>query len=343
MFNIGEKDRQGKQKRIEYRGRHLRASRTGGVALRAQTEAAGLNVTANTKHGFRVSTRVAKGTNVAMQSGRLRVRGRYGRGPTKLNLSKSGLTVSTKNKLGTFNWVKPNRSSVKLGGVQVRGKNAATIQMVYLGFMAVGFLIKLAALLVYWVFQILFIGLQYLGIGLWKLGQATAGLVGAGAGALRDRVQHRRLQRLQARGRSLLEQQDANASSWDAERRRAALIYLIVLRGRGRSATAEIPDLADAEASSEKVREVAPLIDGALSAAEKGPAEATRALTAALAARYAELVSGDSLSETLFELDEMSRREGPRTVLQDRLLEAYADGAGLAMTRAPSAEHGPQR
>jgi hypothetical protein len=59
------------------------------------------------------------------------LRGRYGKGPTKLNLSKSGVSVSAKNEFGAFGWIKPNRSSVKLGGVQIRGKNAAIIQMIY--------------------------------------------------------------------------------------------------------------------------------------------------------------------------------------------------------------------
>ncbi|MFW5828076.1 MAG: hypothetical protein ACOCU4_08285, partial [Alkalispirochaeta sp.] len=66
MFNIGKKDEYGRQRRIEHRGKYLRASRTGGVSLRAQTKAAGLNITGNTSHGIRVSTRIAKGTNVAV-------------------------------------------------------------------------------------------------------------------------------------------------------------------------------------------------------------------------------------------------------------------------------------
>ncbi len=58
MFNIGKKDEYGRQRRIEHRGKYLRASRTGGVSLRTQTQA---------------------------------------------NLSKSGVSFSTKNSLGTFN------------------------------------------------------------------------------------------------------------------------------------------------------------------------------------------------------------------------------------------------
>ena len=34
MFGLGHKDKDGKQVRIEHRGKYTRASRTGGVALR---------------------------------------------------------------------------------------------------------------------------------------------------------------------------------------------------------------------------------------------------------------------------------------------------------------------
>jgi hypothetical protein len=36
MFGLGRKDKDGKQVRIEHRGKYTRASRTGGVALRAE-------------------------------------------------------------------------------------------------------------------------------------------------------------------------------------------------------------------------------------------------------------------------------------------------------------------
>ena len=132
FLNFGKKDRYGKQRRIEHRGKNLRISRTGGAALRTQAKVAGLNVTANTRHGLRISSRVAKNTQIALQNGRPVLRGRYGRGATRMNLSKSGVSVSTRNALGTFNWVKPNRSSVKIAGIQLRGKKAANIQLVYL-------------------------------------------------------------------------------------------------------------------------------------------------------------------------------------------------------------------
>lgn len=124
------RDAAGRLKRIEYRGKYLRVSRTGGIALRAQTKAAGINLTANSSRGMRVSTRITKGTQVALQNGRFVLRGRYGKGPIKLNLSKSGLSVSTRTSVGTFNLFKPRYSSAKIGGIQVRGKNAVYIHMV---------------------------------------------------------------------------------------------------------------------------------------------------------------------------------------------------------------------
>lgn len=153
MFNIGKTDQYGRQKRIEHRGKYLRASRTGGVSLRAQTKAAGLNVTGKTRRGIRVSTRAAKRTNVAVQNGRFTLRGRYGKGPTKLNLSKSGMSVSNRNALGTFNWTNPNRSSAKIAGVQMHGKKAANLQLIYLLMMLVVNLVKLGAMLVMWLAQ----------------------------------------------------------------------------------------------------------------------------------------------------------------------------------------------
>jgi len=98
FLNLGRKDEHSRQRRIEHRGKYLRASRTGGVALRAQAKAAGVSLTANTAHGFRVSATPLKGTQLGFQNGRFILRGRYGSGPTKLNVSKTGLSVSTRNR-----------------------------------------------------------------------------------------------------------------------------------------------------------------------------------------------------------------------------------------------------
>lgn len=129
MFGLGRKDKAGMHVRLEHRGRNLRASRTGGVAARAETRLGPVNAAANTSTGVRLSTRVAKGTHVALQRGRFRLQGRWKAGPFGFNLSKSGVSASVRTSTGTFNFLKPRYSSFKLAGVQVRGKNAMYLQL----------------------------------------------------------------------------------------------------------------------------------------------------------------------------------------------------------------------
>ncbi|MFW5783249.1 MAG: DNA-binding protein, partial [Spirochaetota bacterium] len=231
MFNLGEKDAYGRQKRIEHRGKYLRASRTGGVSLRAQTKAAGLNVTANTKRGIRVSTRIARRTNIGLQNGRFILRGRYGRGRTKLNLSKSGASVSTRNALGSFNWTNPNRSSAKVMGVQMRGKKAANLQLIYmLGMLLVGAM-KLAFMLV--------VLIARGAAALLRLAGSGIALAGACLGELGTRT--RALARARA-GERLLERTAIGDRLRDADLLRAAL--RAVIKGWGAGMT--IGDLEEA-------------------------------------------------------------------------------------------------
>ncbi len=60
------------------------------------------------------------------------LRGRYGSRPTRLNVSKTGVSISTRNRLGALNWIKPGHSSAKLLGVQLRGRKAALLQGIYM-------------------------------------------------------------------------------------------------------------------------------------------------------------------------------------------------------------------
>jgi hypothetical protein len=69
---------------------------------------------------------------MGFQNGNFQFIGRYKSGPFNFNVSKNGFSTSLKNKRGSYNILKPNYSSFKLGGVQVRGKNAATFQMIYM-------------------------------------------------------------------------------------------------------------------------------------------------------------------------------------------------------------------
>jgi hypothetical protein len=70
LFGLGKKDKDSKQVRIEHRGQHTRASRTGGVSVRGEQKAGPVNLTANSAKGLRASTRIANGTRVALQNGR---------------------------------------------------------------------------------------------------------------------------------------------------------------------------------------------------------------------------------------------------------------------------------
>jgi hypothetical protein len=83
-FGIGKEDADGRQVRLEHRGRFLRISRTGLVAIRHSVKVGCVNLTVNTRRGFRASTKVAKGTRVALQNGSFSLIGRYGKGPPEL-------------------------------------------------------------------------------------------------------------------------------------------------------------------------------------------------------------------------------------------------------------------
>ena len=120
------------RKRIEYRGENIRVSRTGGVSATKTFKGDGYGATINTNHGLRLHKRLLRGARMGFQNGNFQFIGRYNSGPFNFNVSKNGFSTSLKNKRGSYNILKPNYSSFKLGGVQVRGKNAATFQMIYM-------------------------------------------------------------------------------------------------------------------------------------------------------------------------------------------------------------------
>ena len=315
MFNLGKKDSQGRQKRIEHRGKYLRASRTGGVSLRAQTKAAGLTVTGNTKRGVRVSTRIAKGTNVALQNGRLRLKGRYGKGPTKLNLSKSGVSVSTKNALGTFNWTNPNRSSAKIGGIQMRGKKAANLQMLYLLFILLANLIKFSVMLLIWLFQ----GLYILGRALW-VGSARA------VTALVEFRRTARAKRLGKKGEGKIREAGLDDELSTVPALHSALLYAVSTWGRGLSSEDLTPAQAR-EANAYQAVDPSSLDRLIESGKPRQEAKQMQAVSAALAGRYAARSSREEIGETFLQLDEAARTAGVMTELQEKLIDTYADRA----------------
>lgn len=120
------------EKRIEIREKHLRVSRTGGVSATKTFAKNGTGVTFNTKHGIRLHQRIAKGLRIGFQRGNFQLIGRFNKGPFNLNISKSGFSGSFKNKMGAYNFIKPNYSSFRFAGIQIRGKKASQLQLFYL-------------------------------------------------------------------------------------------------------------------------------------------------------------------------------------------------------------------
>lgn len=303
MFNIGEKDSDGRQKRIEHRGRHLRVSRTGGVAVRKQIKVAGLNLTANSKHGVRATTRIAKGTRAGFQNGNFRLRGRYGKGPTKLNLSKSGISASAKTAIGTFNWMKPNRSSVKIGGVQIRGKNAAAIQMVYAVFALAIFVVQAAVAIIIFLAQVLWIALQLLALFLcWLLPILWDGCVGIGQGSLAAVHGHRRAKLMPAAETLASDPKISDMTLPELER---ALGNIITVGGRGKlldPPLAQMLDAVEAETAADRVR----------------------TLLLAVAVAHRGKAKEPALVPLYLRTDDQCVEQGGRTRLQELLLEDYA-------------------
>lgn len=130
------------KKRIEINeevaGARVRASRTGGINASASPLK---GLTLNSKHGVRVS-KTFKGLTLGAQNFSSVVRGRWKAGGLNINLSKSGLSASNKNSLGTFNFRRPKFSSATVLGMQFRGNIGAVISFLGMFISLMGFLIK---------------------------------------------------------------------------------------------------------------------------------------------------------------------------------------------------------
>lgn len=159
------------KKRIEYRGKNIRVSRTGGVSATKTISKDGYGATLNTNHGLRLHKRLFKGARMGFQNGNFQFIGRYNNGPLNFNVSKTGFSTSIKNKRGAYNLLKPNYSSFKLAGVQLRGKNAATLQLIFMAFTLVVNLIKFVwhiSMTVFWIFFLMLKWLVDFIIGFYK-------------------------------------------------------------------------------------------------------------------------------------------------------------------------------
>ena len=121
---------------------------------------------------------MARGTNVALQNGRFVLRGRYGKGPTKLNVSKSGVSISSKTSVGTINRFKPRYSSAKIAGIQVRGQNAVYINAFAALFQLAFILLSVTLQLLAWLIQVLVWGSMRLfeAMDEWRISRKVARL-----------------------------------------------------------------------------------------------------------------------------------------------------------------------
>ncbi|EAR12517.1 hypothetical protein PI23P_07825 [Polaribacter irgensii 23-P] len=122
------------KKRIEHHGKNVRISRTGGISATKTISKGGYSTTINTNHGVRLHKRLFKGARMGFQRGNFQFIGRFNSGPFQFNISKGGVSTSIKNNRGSYNLFKPRSSSFKLGGIQIRGKNAAILQLTFLAF-----------------------------------------------------------------------------------------------------------------------------------------------------------------------------------------------------------------
>ena len=161
MSSTNSKDKNSPSKRIEYRGENVRVSRTGGISATKTFKADGVGATINTKHGLRLHKRLFKGARMGFQNGNFQFIGRYKSGPFNFNVSKNGFSTSLKNKRGSYNILKPNYSSFKLRGVQVRGKNAATLQLLFLAFGLLMAIFKLSWYLSKTIFWFVFLSIKW--------------------------------------------------------------------------------------------------------------------------------------------------------------------------------------
>ena len=317
MFALGEKDEFGKQKRIEYRGKHLRASRTGGIALRAHVKASGINITGNTKRGVRVSTKIAKGTQIAFQNKNFVLRGRYGRGLHKVNLSKSGVSFSTKNEVGTYNWLKPQYSSFKFGGVQLRGKKAAEAQagwflLITLPIMIIKAIIFIAPIVfnaTISFFRLIFLlanNLVYSIEGIKEASFAKKSL------SKTDRL-------------NLLD--EINDNEYEL-----AIMYCIAVWGRGNISEDRKGLPVKIRGKEYDIQQIGEKFDLLSQRFESKKVENNiRAFLITLTKNYAEREDDNRRIELLYELDEQCITDGGKTTLQEILLKDYANTAKLTM------------
>lgn len=301
------------------------------MSLRAQTKAAGIHLTANTTHGVRVSRTIGRNTQLALQNGRLVFHGRYGSGPTKLNLSKTGATVSTRNALGTFNWIKPNRSSAKVLGVQVRGKKAANLQLIFMLFQAVSALVELAIMLFLLLVQIIGVAARWLWGGLREVPFVLR--------QLRRRLAVWRGRRQLKSSNGGLDARKLPSALTTPEQLLAACACLVLSWGRGKPAEEEL-QLTTHTLPVTALQQADATLQGCLDTSTGLTDAQGLGIASLLGEAAAEQLPGADLPALLFDLDDLALRDGPKNRLQEDLLAVFADAAGLRLVGRQEAARG---
>jgi hypothetical protein len=333
FLGIGKKDRDGRQVRIEHRGKHLRASRTGGVALREQIRAGGLSLTANTQRGSRVSITPARNTQVAFQNSRFVLRGRYGKGPAKLNLSKSGVSLSGKMGLGTINFTNPGRSSAKIAGVQMRGQKAAAINGVVALFQMLVVLVRLMIT----VLGYLIVGTLNLAIWLYE---TSAGLIAYWRFQRQQKRRATRTRHLEEVARQWIASNHGLLADLTPESAMAAMESLLARASETSGASDTEPDRAGSAAEGRLgLLQRLSRVDGPDSETDE-PSARNLPVTgmATLAVHYRDSVSQADLPGAFYRLDEFTLDNGTRTIGQELMLEDVADLFGLRLEIMESGE-----
>ena len=325
LGNLGNKDRRGRQARVGHYGRNLRISRTGGVSLRHAVRAGRVGMAVNSRHGLRLSSALGRGTQIATQNGRFILRGRYGSGPVKFNLSKSGVSASLASDVGRLNLTNPGRSSAKLFGVQVRGRKAASINAVVLIGTAIIAVIQMAAVLLVitaktgaWLLAFLVEGIQQL-LTSWQAARA-------------DRALQAHYAKLQGFTQSL----DPCLLPDDASRLRLLGHFLLASCVTNREAlTARLLDLAPQLRSKRQAAALQSLVEPIRLGSETtdNMHEDRGQAWCLLAARLMfDQMPDEVVLERFLALDDLCLVIGDKTEAQEDLLVLIAEAGGLRLT-----------
>jgi DNA uptake protein ComE-like DNA-binding protein len=182
-------------------------------------------------------------------------------------------------------------------------------------------------------------------IGLFVLGMLLRGAAAVPAvfREFRRRWRAFRLERVADR----LERRGDGLGDWTADQWIAALLLIVGARGRGETAAAAAPRFATALEGAAAGRGLATVsaaltgvgetLDRVREQAELG-VKGELALLVVAARRLGERLPVETLGEVLLEVDEQVLADGARTRLQDRMLEVFADAAGLRLAPAEAAE-----